>query len=110
VQSVDLSGSEAGGIRQKVDAVEGQTYTLRFALAGNPEGGDRIVGMRVKWEGTVVAELTFDTTGHSNHHMGWTHYSFEVTATSARPGLQFISLNDGFWGPALDHVSLVPKV
>lgn len=108
VQSLDLSGDDKGIIRQKPSAVTGQTYTLSFAFAGNPEGGPATKEMLVKWEGALIADLTFDTTGHSNQDMGWTYYSFEVTATTTQPVLKFISRNRGFQGPALDDVSLVP--
>jgi choice-of-anchor C domain-containing protein len=108
VQSVDLSGLDNGSIRQKPFAVAGQTYTLSFALAGNAEGVPLIVRLRVKWEGAIVAELAFDTTGHSPQDMGWTYHSFEVTATTSRPSLEFVSRTHGTRGPALDDVTLVP--
>ena len=110
VQCIDLSGYDAGAISQRPDATIGQTYTLRFALAGNTEGGPMTMRMLVRWQGTLVADLTFDTTGHSSQNMGWTSYSFQVTATVANPALKFISKNRGVHGPALDDVSLVPVV
>jgi choice-of-anchor C domain-containing protein len=106
VQSVDLSGLTHAAIGQKVPGTVGQTYTLSFALAGNPEGGPGIKTMRVRWEGSTVATLMFDTTGHSGEDMGWIYYSFEVTATSSTPLLAFSSLTPGVYGPALDDVSL----
>lgn len=109
-QCVDLSGGGPGTIAQRPSALVGQSYTLGFALAGNPDGQPTVKEMLVKWQGTIIADLTFDTTGHSGQDMGWTYYSFDVTATVANPTLKFVSLTHGPYGPVVDDVSLVPVV
>lgn len=107
-QSVDLSGNARGGIGQTLQAVAGQNYTLRFALAGNPDGLPAMKTMRVIWEGIVVADLDFDTTGHSREDMGWTYYEFSVVANSSSPHLRFLSMTAGPNGPAVDDVTVTP--
>jgi hypothetical protein len=106
VQSVDLNGFEPGTIGQVLVAESGQTYTLRLSLAGNPDCGGSVKDIRIKWESTVVADLSFDTTGHSRGDMGWTSYALDVVASSSSPRLSFISLTEGPCGPALDAISV----
>jgi choice-of-anchor C domain-containing protein len=107
-QSIDLSGFDAGTIVQSVPTVAGQTYVLRFAMAGNPDGGSPIKQMRVRWGAAVVAEPQVDTTGRSDRNMGWVYLSYEVTADAATTTLSFESLTDGMFGPALDDVTVIP--
>ena len=105
---MDLSGIDAGTVAQSVPTVPGQTYVLRFAMAGNPEGGPAVKQMRVRWGSEVVAEPTFDTTGHDDRHMGWVYLSYSVTADAGAVTLSFESLTGGVFGPALDDVTVIP--
>jgi choice-of-anchor C domain-containing protein len=109
VGSVDLTGTtnEAGQLQQAFDTIVGQTYTLRFQLAGNPGGGgDSIKSLKVK-VGDTTERFDFDITGRSVDDMGWTTISFDFTATGDRTKLKFISLEPGFSGPVIDDVSVV---
>ena len=70
-QSIDLDGYYAvGTIFQDVATNPGTTYTLRFALSGNPDRQD-IKSMEVWWGSTLVDTPTFDTRGRSRTSMGW---------------------------------------
>ena len=109
-QSIDLSGSGAGAIYQDLPTEPGRTYTLRFALAGNPEvrGEDRIKRVSVDFGDAAVDTLSFDTTGRTLEDMGWGYHSYSVTATSATTRLRFTSLNElSDTGPAIDDVKLL---
>lgn len=110
-QSVDLSGvfEDAGTIYQDIPTVPGQTYTLRFAFAGNPEdvgGADK--RMKVYWNEGELADLTMNTAGRTFTDMGWTYYSYNVTATGTTSRVKFQSLTFNFLGPVIDDVSLRP--
>lgn len=107
-QSVDLSGiwDQAGTIYQEVSTLPNRAYTIRFALAGNPEGGDAEKYMKVFWNDGEIANLTFDTTGRTMTDMGWTYHTCRVTATSSTSRLKFQSLTFNFLGPVIDDVSI----
>ena len=104
VQSVDLDGSNAGTVSQNLSTTSGTSYSLSFALAGNPVCGPQVVQMQVVWGSIVVDTLSFDTTGHSTSSMGWKHHTYTVQATSATTSLSFVSLTQSACGPALDAV------
>ena len=65
-QSLDLNGFENGVLYQDLQTVPGQTYLLRFAMAGNPDGGPTFRQMAVWWDTSSLDTLTFDTTGHTD--------------------------------------------
>ena len=108
-QSLDLSGvwDLAGTIYQDIPTTPGQKYTLRFAFAGNPED-QAIKEAKVFWNDSELAKLTVDTAGRSLTDMGWTYYTYEVTATASTSRLKFQSLTLNFLGPVIDDVSLTP--
>ncbi|HPA20416.1 MAG TPA: DUF642 domain-containing protein [Verrucomicrobiae bacterium] len=105
LQSIDLSGLEAGSISQWIPTEVGGSYVLSYSMAGNPDGG--IKQMVVLWGGSVLETNTFDTAGQSIGNMGWLDYQHVVTSSSNFTQLQFVSLTVGNAGPALDSVSLV---
>lgn len=111
--SIDLSGSPGmGTLSQNVATQPGRRYRLRFAMAGNPftggpcESEPAVKQMRVEFGNTVVATLSFDTTGHSFTDMGWTYHTFRVRALTPTTTLRFVSLTGEWCGPTLDDVSL----
>jgi len=109
VQSVDLSGGSAGQIYQDLATVPGQTYELRFAMAGSgvvEQQPPLIKLMEVGWGTTLVDTPSFDITGHTVTDMGWTYHTYDLTAVSSITRLQFTSLIDTQWGPMIDDVSV----
>jgi choice-of-anchor C domain-containing protein len=108
VQSLDLNGifEDIGTISHPLSTMPGQRYKVRFAYAGNPEGGPAIKTTKVFWNDTLLAEVSFDTTGRSLTDMGWVYYEYEVTAASTSSLLKFQSTTPSFCGPALDDVSV----
>ncbi len=105
-RSLDMTGSSIGSISQDITGlVVGRQYDLSFALAGNPAGRPQVKTLNVS-VGDEMAEFTFDTAGTSRGNMGWVMESFRFTAGSTTETLTFASKNTGFWGPALDNVSI----
>lgn len=107
-QSVDLSGYSTGTIYQDIPTVPGYAYRLRFAMAGNPEGGPAIKQMEVWWGTTLVDTPSFDMTGHSKWDMGWVYHEYTVVAAATVTRLRFKSLVDGTCGPVLDDITSGP--
>jgi choice-of-anchor C domain-containing protein len=107
-RSIDLNGGATGGIAQTFDTIAGQLYRVRFALAGNPDGPPVDPTVRVS-AGADVEDFTFLGAGTSRPSMGWVYREFEFTALSASTTLAFNSLESGFFGPAIDDVSVAPE-
>lgn len=111
VRSVDLNGGQPGTIGQTFATVVGQQYAVRFAVAGNPDGGPAIKAL-VAAAGGTTSNAQFDTTGKTRTNMGWQYFDFLFTATSASTQLSFASQTGAgatcgaCYGPALDDVSV----
>ena len=117
--SIDLNGFGPGFVSQDIATTPGTSYTVMFALAGNP--GDPLHGdpqdlkrMSVS-AALALGVYEFNTTGKSLTNMGWVEKSFTFTATDATTTLTFRSLHAGDpnnWrsraeGPALDNIRVV---
>jgi choice-of-anchor C domain-containing protein len=110
-QSLDLNGifDQIGTIYQDLPTVPGQTYQLRFAYAGNPEGlVPAIKSANVFWDGSQVTSLSFDVTGHSRSNLGWIYYEATVIASSSTTRLRFQSTSPTFCGLTLDDITVTP--
>jgi hypothetical protein len=103
-----------GSISQTFDVVPGQKYQVTFDLAGNPAGGPSEKTITTS-AGATVKLSSFDTTGKSLTNMGWTPFSFDITAVGPTETATFQSTtlafsgNDQYpqaFGPALDNVSV----
>jgi choice-of-anchor C domain-containing protein len=105
-QSVDLSGDDAGSIYQDLSTAAGGKYTLSFALAGNPSCAPSNKMMQVWWGAMLLVTLSFDVTGKSTSNVGWTTFSYTVTAMSKTTRLRFTSLTIGSCGPVIDAVAV----
>lgn len=108
-RSIDLNGSNAGGIAQTFSTTVGQNYLVTFALAGNPQSRPILKEMRVAAAGQS-ADFSFYITGKRVSDMGWLPKSWQFTAVDMETTLEFFSLSQGKgWvnGPALDNVSVV---
>jgi len=111
-QSLDLSMRTAGSISQTVSGFTvGSIYTLSFALAGNPQGGESLKEVRVDLDGgdpagAASSVFSFSTTSSSTTDMGWVTQAFSFEAAATDVTLTFKSLNESPYGPALDNVRL----
>jgi len=110
--SIDLSGGEAGAISQTFDTTIGNTYTVTFALSGNPAGDPAIKTLDVSATGGTVSSYTYDVTALGNDltNMNWTTESYTFLATSATTTLSFVSTTEGVFGPAIDNVAVAESV
>jgi choice-of-anchor C domain-containing protein len=108
--SIDLSGSDAGTLSQTFDTTIGNTYTVSFALSGNPAGPPTVKTLDVSATGGAPARYTYDVTGNDLTNMNWTQATYSFLATSASTTLSFISRTAGAYGPALDNVVVTETV
>jgi choice-of-anchor C domain-containing protein len=106
-RSIDMTGQSAGTIRQMVPTVTGGKYMVSFDMSGNPDGGPAVKSMNVEAGGTPET-FTYDvvTAGNTDANMKWAPKLFQFTATGTTTPLTFASLDSGFYGPALDNVTV----
>jgi len=104
-RSLDLTGFNAGAVSQTFPTVVGHTYEVTFDLAGNPAGPPAVKTLEVDAGGTATS-YNFDVTGHTLADMGWQQETFSFTATGTSTTLTFTSLDNTFYGPALDNVAV----
>ncbi len=107
--SLDMNGTGPGSIAQTFDTEPGTLYTVMFQLAGNPVGGpaERTLGVSAAGQS---AQVSFEPAGHSPTDMGWVGRTWQFTAVDTQTTLAFHSLvASGAYGPALDHVVVVPE-
>jgi choice-of-anchor C domain-containing protein len=106
--SIDMDGSSQGALSlaTTLNTVDGQTYVLGFDMAGNPDGLPATKTLNVIIGGNSYA-FQFDTTGATRANMGWTHFTQTFTASgNLGTTLSFSSADPGYYGAALDNVSV----
>ena len=105
-QSVDMSGEfQAGTIYQDIATVPGTTYRVRFHLACNPTVPPERKTLIVKFGG-VSKTYHFAVRDHDFSNMGWVLRRFDVVATKTSTRLEFRTIDDSAYGPAIDAVSV----
>lgn len=109
VRSVDLNGSNGsnpkGAIAQTFATTAGTLYKLTLDYAGNPDGEPPIKGLYASVDGNY-GTLSFDVTGKSLSNMGWLSAIGYWVADDSSATLELGSLYDGYFGPAIDNVSV----
>jgi choice-of-anchor C domain-containing protein len=108
--SIDLSGSDAGSLSQTFDTTIGNTYTVSFALAGNPAGPPTGKTLQVSATGGTTENYSADVTGLVLPTMNWLTQTYTFLATSASTTLTFTSTTPGAFGPALDNVAVTESI
>jgi len=105
--SVDLDGNSPGGISQQINFAAAGTYTLKFYLAGNPDGLPVTKSVDVSVGGPATNYLFPTTLGTFGP---WTPES--LTFAVAAPGLTTLSFQSadesGPYGPVIGQVSISP--
>lgn len=104
-RSLDLNGNAQGGISQTFDTIANQSYLVSFWIAGNPDGAP-VVKELVADDGDMTFEFEFDSAGATKLNPNWSERTFQFTASTTSTTLSFMSAVDGFFGPALDNVSV----
>ncbi len=106
-RSIDLNGEGRGRLKQILPTEVGQTYTLSFQLAGNPDRAEPHALTLVF--GETRERLVFDSTGQTYSDLGWTEVTLQFTATEAQTRLIFRGdRDDDPFGPVIDAVSVTP--
>ena len=103
-RSIDMNGFAPATLWQELWIPQAGNLTLQFAMAGNPDGEPVVKTLEVSLVG-LPQTFTFNASGATRTDMHWT----DKTANFAIPSagnytLQFHSLSDGPYGPALDNV------
>lgn len=109
VWSIDLSGNEAGGIRQTVTTLAGKKYTIDFALSGNPDGDPAIKRLRVS-AGGATEEFQVDIGVMQRPNIEWATRSMCFVAESSATIIEFGSLTPGDFGPVVDEIRVTRAV
>lgn len=103
--SIDLNGNAAGRIAQSFATVVGQSYTVTFSLAGNPDGGGQLKWLDAGIEGVTSNAYTFSTERRATYAMGWVTESFTFVASDISSTLFFQGdVRNGNGGAALDNI------
>jgi len=103
--SLDMNGTRAGTIAQTVATTPGQSYTLSFALAGNPSvAGEK--RLRVSAAGQLQDFTFFNNAATTGASMGWQVRTWSFTAGGSMTTISFESLTFGAAGAVLDNVIL----
>ena len=105
---IDLNGNQggAGTVVTSVPTLPVVRYQLKFALAGNPQGGPAQKPMKVLVNGSDVASFTFNTSGRGPYDMGWTYKKVTFRATGLHTRIGFRSTIPGVYGAAIDDVTV----
>jgi choice-of-anchor C domain-containing protein len=110
LMSLDMSGIEAGTISQTFETTIGNSYTVSFALSGNPAGPPTVKTLDVSATGGTAANYTYDASANDLNNMNWTEATYSFLATSASTTLSFISTTATAFGPAIDNVVVTETV
>ncbi|WP_354643699.1 choice-of-anchor C family protein [Kitasatospora camelliae] len=105
-QSLDLNGSTSGTVTQSFTTVAGTTYSVTYALAGNPEGGPALRTGRALIDGQDFQDFSFDITGRTKAAMGYVGHQFSFVAQGPSTTLSFTSTVAGAYGPVIDNVQV----
>jgi hypothetical protein len=94
-----------GYLYQDLVTTPGQTYDLRFAMAGNINWPG-LITMNTLWGGNVVAVTTWNPAGHNIDNLGWIHADVTLVANSSLTRLEFLNPGQFNQQPFLDAVSV----
>ena len=108
VRSVDLNGLSTGQVSQYVPTVPGSTYVVSFDMSGNSDGLPLVKQLTVMADGAQAASFGYDiaASGNNRSDMKWVRQQYTFVAQSNWTLLAFASATEGFFGPALDNVTV----
>ncbi|MFC8448848.1 choice-of-anchor C family protein [Kitasatospora sp. NPDC057223] len=106
-QSVDLNGGNAGAVAQTFTTVPGATYTVTYALAGNPAGAPALKTGTALIDGQNFQDFSFNITGKTLRDMGYVYRQFTFQATGSATVVSFASTTpNSAYGPVVDDVRI----
>ncbi|MFC9653078.1 MULTISPECIES: choice-of-anchor C family protein [unclassified Streptomyces] len=104
-QSVDLNGGGPGGVSQTFTTVPGATYTVTYALAGNPGGAPTLKTGSAFIDGQNFQDFSFDISGKTFANMKYVKRQFTFQATNSTTTVAFASTSsNSAYGPVVDDV------
>lgn len=105
-RSLDLNGTDVGGVSQTFATVMGEKYKISFDLSGNP-GGPTSKTLEVLATGGLLTSFSYSLI-NSGTNMMWATKDYFFTASGVSTTLSFVSttIDGGVWGPALDNVTI----
>lgn len=112
--SIDMNGSQQGGITQTLNTIQGASYTIAFMLAKNHDSLGTISSatVRVSAGSNAGQDYTFsETTTYNPSNLNWRWEVFTFTANGPTTDLTFLSQQlTGAKGAAIDGlVSLAAR-
>jgi choice-of-anchor C domain-containing protein len=114
--SIDLDGSSPGAISQEMTTVPGQTYTVRFDMAGNGDGGSPTKALELS-AGDSSAKFEWNKPADwSKQSMGYETREFTFVATSETTKIVFASqtqpnaVNGPYFGAVITKINVAPTV
>jgi choice-of-anchor C domain-containing protein len=111
--SIALNGTSPGSISQTLNTQPGTTYTVTFALSGDPQGGNPVKTLLVTGPGAPANTsqvYTYDTSaaGNTLSIMEYLYQTFSFTATGTSSTITFASEVAGSYGPVIGNISISP--
>jgi choice-of-anchor C domain-containing protein len=114
--SIDLDGSSPGAISQQMATVPGMTYTVRFDMAGNGDGGSPTKALELS-AGDSSAKFEWNKPANwSKQSMGYETREFTFVATSETTKIVFASqtqpnaVNGPYFGAVITKINVTPTV
>ena len=111
--SIDLDGTSPGSISQTFVTTPATTYTVTFALSGNPQGGSPVKTLLVTGPGQLANTSTVytyntSTSGNTVSNMAYVYEAFSFTANSTSSTISFASqdASSSGWGPVIGNISI----
>ncbi|MCY2983755.1 MAG: Ig-like domain-containing protein, partial [Planctomycetota bacterium] len=112
--SIDLDGVSPGAISQSIVTEPGQTYTIRFDMAGNCDAGSPNKSLQLTaGDGTQKFDWT-KPANWSHQKMGYETREFTFVATSESTKIVFASLTQPnavsgpYFGPVITKINVTP--
>jgi choice-of-anchor C domain-containing protein len=112
-RSVDLNGGGQGSLSTVIsNLITGMKYVISFDLSGNPDGAPDLKTVDVSVSDgsqTQAASSTYDIVSNGTTRpspMGWLTQTFTFTALADQMRLTFASGDRGFYGAAIDNVTI----
>ena len=95
-----------GYLYQDLATTSGQTYHLRYAMAGNMNWPG-LITMYALWGNDNVATTIWNPAGHNINNLGWIYTDLDLVASTTRTRLIFQNPGQFNQQPFLDAVSVV---
>jgi len=114
--SIDLDGSSPGAISQVMATVPGVTYTVRFDMAGNCDGGLPTKGLELSVGDTSKKFEWSKPAGWSRQSMGYETREFTFVADSESSKIVFASqtqpnaASGPYFGAVITKISVSPTI